>query len=159
MRAHGDPNQIDPTVGGDKTIELTLGNGEGLGGGPGHPCGSYMTAAQTALRGGQPPPAPDPGSALKFARCMRANGIADFPDPTNGQSAIRALPGSDLDPANPAFQSASARCAATTGGGQKFASGPPQPGDVEIVNPGGKGGEPGGNGGAAANPAGVSTGG
>jgi hypothetical protein len=27
-------------------------------------------------------------TALKFAQCMRANGVKDFPDPVNGQPLI-----------------------------------------------------------------------
>jgi hypothetical protein len=28
------------------------------------------------------------GAALKFARCIRANGVSDFPDPVNGQPLV-----------------------------------------------------------------------
>jgi hypothetical protein len=112
-----------------------------------------MTAAQTALRGGEPPPQPDDATALKFAQCMRANGIPDYPDPSgSGQSAVRATPGSDLDPDNPTFQAASALCGTKTGFA-KFAGGPPQPGTINLNMAGGFGGKPGGNGGPAANSA------
>jgi hypothetical protein len=76
---------------------------------------------------------------------MRANGIPDYPDPTGtGPSAIRATPGSDLDPANPKFQSAATLCANKTGF-EKFGSGTPQPGSVNLSRPGGFGGKPSGN--------------
>ncbi len=41
---------------------------------------------------------------LAFARCMRAHGVPDFPDPNgrNGQLG----PGSGIDPNSPAFQAA-----------------------------------------------------
>lgn len=41
---------------------------------------------------------------LAFARCMRANGVPNFPDP-NGQSG-QLGPASGIDPNSPAFQSA-----------------------------------------------------
>jgi hypothetical protein len=156
MRRHGDPNQVDPTVDTDKVIDVTLPEGytQGLHGATtGGACGAYMRAAQTALRGGEPPPPPDPATALKFAQCMRANGIPDYPDPSgSGQSAVHATAGSDLDPDNPTFQAASALCGTKTGF-EKFAGGPSQPGTINLNMAGGFGGKPGGNGGPAANTA------
>jgi hypothetical protein len=157
MRSHGDPNQADPTVDVNKVIQITLpvGYAHGVSGG-GPSCSAYLTAAETALRGGQPPEAPDQAVALKFAQCMRANGIPDYPDPSgnsNGQSSVvHVSAGSDLNPANPTFQAASTLCANKTGF-QKFSeSGTPQPGTINLNMAGGFGGKPGGNGGAAANP-------
>jgi hypothetical protein len=157
MRSHGDPNQADPTVDVNKVIQITLpvGYARGVSGG-GPSCSAYLTAAETALRGGEPPEAPDPAVALKFAQCMRANGIPDYPDPTgngNGQSSVvHVSAGSDLNPANATFQAASTLCANKTGF-QKFStSATPQPGTINLNMAGGFGGKPGGNGGAAANP-------
>lgn len=45
--------------------------------------------------------------ALKFAACMRANGMPNFPDP-NSQGVIQ---GSGIDPGSAAFQSAQQKCA------------------------------------------------
>jgi hypothetical protein len=42
--------------------------------------------------------------SLAFARCMRANGVPDFPDP-NGQGG-QLSPASGIDPNSPAFQAA-----------------------------------------------------
>jgi hypothetical protein len=42
--------------------------------------------------------------SLAFARCMRANGVPNFPDP-NGQSG-QLGPSSGIDPTSPAFQAA-----------------------------------------------------
>ena len=64
MRSHGDPNQADPTVDGHRVIHITLESrdprrlyGTNKGGqgnsGPGQYCRAYLTAAQTALQGGQ----------------------------------------------------------------------------------------------------------
>jgi hypothetical protein len=157
MRSHGDPNQIDPTVDANKVIQLMLpaGFADGVGAllnqGGGRTCAAYMTAAQTALRGGEPPQTPSLATAEKFAQCMRANGVPDYADPTGGQSVVHATAGSDLDPGNPIFQAASTLCANKTGF-QKFGSGTPSPGTINV-NPGpaGFGGKPGGNGGSAAN--------
>jgi len=157
MRSHGDPNQVDPTVDANKVIQLMLpagythGVGSLLHAGGGLACASYMTAAQTALRGGEPPQTPSLATAEKFAQCMRANGVPDYSDPTAGQSAVHATAGSDLDPANPTFQAASTLCANKTGF-QKFGDSTPSPGTINVnPGPGGFGGKPGGNGGPAAN--------
>ena len=110
-----------------------------------------MTAAQTALRGGEPPQTPSLATAEKFAQCMRANGVPDYSDPTAGQSVVHATAGSDLDPANPTFQAASTLCANKTGF-QKFGSSTPSAGTINVnPGPGGFGGKPGGNGGSTAN--------
>jgi hypothetical protein len=164
VRSHGDPRQVDPTIDATKVIQVTLPTGfvEGLGGllggQPGRSCSAYMRAAQTALRGGEPPQTPDLPTAAKFAQCMRVNGVPDYPDPTNGQSAVHAMPGSDLDPANPTFQAAAALCATRTGF-QKFASGALQPGTINVSLAGGLGGKPGGNAGPSANSANAGAGG
>jgi hypothetical protein len=152
MRSHGDPNQGTPTVDAEKVIQLTLPAGytQGLHGetSPGSPCGAYMTAAQTAVDNGVPPESVDPAAAEKFAQCMRADGIPDYPDPSgSGQSAVHATAGGDLNPANPAFQSASARCADKTGF-EKFSSGTPQPGSINLNMAGGFGGKADGSGGS-----------
>jgi hypothetical protein len=52
--------------------------------------------------------------ALANARCMRAHGITNFPDPTfdgNGGAQIRLGKGSGLDPNDPKFQAAQKACA------------------------------------------------
>ena len=156
MRSHGDPNQVDPTVDATKVIQLTLPTGytDGLGyllNHQGSSCTTYMTAAQTALRGGEPPQTPNQATAEKFAQCMRANGVPDYPDPTDSQSVVHAAAGSDLNPGNPTFQAASTLCANRTGF-QKFGTSTPPPGTINVnPGPGGFGGKSGGNGGSAAN--------
>ena len=55
----------------------------------------------------------NPQKALKLAECMRANGVANFPDP-NGQGLIQ---GSGIDPNSPQFQKAQQKCAKNLGGG------------------------------------------
>ena len=47
---------------------------------------------------------------LAFSACMRAHGLKDFPDPSNGGLQIQSSPGSDLNPSNPTFQKAQQAC-------------------------------------------------
>jgi hypothetical protein len=140
MRSHGDPGQADPTINASKVININISpsirggyygySGEYGSGGPGLYCRAYLNAAQTALRGGQSAPQPDPAELLKFSECMRAHGIADFPDPTANGIQISIQPGTDLDPNNPAFRDASKLCSKETG--LPGFSGSPQPGTIEI---------------------------
>lgn len=66
---------------------------------------------QYAPNGGTPPKA-DPAQAealLKFARCMRDNGVANFPDPDpNGGVKVNATMG--FDPNSDAFKAAQQKC-------------------------------------------------
>jgi hypothetical protein len=155
MRSHGDPDQVDPTIDSNKVIHITFpagANGNGpvrLGGGnkANDPCNIYLEAASTALRGGKPLEKPDPAKLEKFAQCMRAHGIADFPDPNGNGLSIQTHPGSDLNPNNPTFQNASKLCAKKAGV-PALGGGTPGPGSIESSGGGGPQGGPGGNGGA-----------
>jgi hypothetical protein len=159
MRANGTPGVADPTIDANGVIHITLpatgtdqgGSGKvSSGGGPGGgPCGAYLTAASTALRGGQPLQKPDPAKVLKYSECMRANGIPDFPDPSGHGLQIQIRPGSDLDPNNPTFKNASKLCAKKTGVPGLGGAGP-QRGGIEEQTGNGPAGGPGGNGGAGA---------
>jgi hypothetical protein len=46
---------------------------------------------------------------LGFSRCMRAHGVADFPDP-NGQGVAQFVPNSGIDPQSAIFRSAVQAC-------------------------------------------------
>jgi hypothetical protein len=141
MRSHGDPDQVDPTVDATKVIQITLAGNDGLGGENGV-CGSYLSAAETALGGGTSSASSSEATALKFAQCMRANGVPTYPDPTGTvNQAIHASSASDLNPANPTFQAASTLCTEKTGFVSKFSSGPPQPGSINLNMAGGFGGK------------------
>jgi hypothetical protein len=50
--------------------------------------------------------------AVKFAECMRSNGVSQFPDPgASGKLTIDAVAnGSSLDPSTPAFKQAISAC-------------------------------------------------
>ena len=102
MRSHGDPNQADPTITVNKLISIPWNgaaipggyNGTNQGGqgnlGPGQYCRAYLAAAQAALRGGRQVERPGLAAQVKFAECMRANGVPDYPDPgANGGLTLR----------------------------------------------------------------------
>ena len=153
MRTHGDPNQVDPTIDANKVIHITFPANANppdvLGKGSDGPCDNYLTAASTALRGGQPIPKPDPAKLERFSQCMRAQGIPDFPDPSAGGLSIHTHPGSDLSPGNPTFKNAAQLCDKKVGV-PLFGSSTPPAGAIEATSTGGPGGGPGGNGGAGA---------
>jgi hypothetical protein len=85
----------------------------GCGGGP----ASAPVASLGSTTTSSTPPAPAGGSGaaaeytngLRYARCMRANGEPDFPDPQNpGGFPTGAI--ESLDPASHQFATANARC-------------------------------------------------
>jgi hypothetical protein len=73
--------------------------------------GSAGTGDSTATSGGNST-ASIHEKAVKFAECMRANGVSAFPDP-NASSAFtidQAVNGSSLDPSTAAFKQAISAC-------------------------------------------------
>jgi hypothetical protein len=72
-------------------------------------CGSNSPGTQKAATA-------DSGQALQFARCMRAHGVPNFPDPTGGHLdlQVRQTPGSTnvngVEVNGPAFQAAMQTC-------------------------------------------------
>jgi hypothetical protein len=115
MQTHGVPNFPDPDSQGHITVQ----------GGPGSafdPNSPTFQNAEKACQSKQPKPtaaqqAQAYRNLLRISQCMRAHGIKDFPDPpnpaTNGGRVnlkISGSPGSDLNPNNPLFQRAQAKC-------------------------------------------------
>ena len=121
MRAHGVSNFPDPTGQG---IQIAPGSGI-------NPQSPAFQRAQNACKqylpnGGAPPvtSSQDTAAALAFAKCMRAHGVPDFPDPLTtapssppaGAVAIIDLRGmafelgSGINPRSPAFQQAATDC-------------------------------------------------
>ncbi|MEO3874998.1 hypothetical protein ABGB18_39945 [Nonomuraea sp. B12E4] len=47
---------------------------------------------------------------VKYAQCMRENGVSQFPDPVDGRLQLKAERGGALDPDSPAFQEAQKKC-------------------------------------------------
>jgi hypothetical protein len=48
-------------------------------------------------------------AGLAFAKCMRSNGVPNFPDPTAGGGFLFHT-GAGIDPSSPAFEAAQAKC-------------------------------------------------
>jgi hypothetical protein len=61
------------------------------------------TGSGSSPQAGGPPQA----GQLAFARCMRAHGVADFPD---SGGPTQPSPGSDLDPGSPTYRAARQAC-------------------------------------------------
>jgi hypothetical protein len=119
MRAHGITDFPDPNAQGG--IDLNGGPGSDL-----NPSSPQFKAANNACKSQLPPrramsaaqQAAARAQALKYARCMRAHGISDFPDPDNqGGIALKPSPGGDLDPNNPQYQAADKACKSLMPGG------------------------------------------
>jgi hypothetical protein len=112
MRDHGLADFPDPDSDGGLSIDA---NGPNSDLAPDNP--QFQAADQACKHllpnGGQPPPL-DPelrAKTLAYSKCMRAHGIADFPDPNaSGGLELKAGPGSDLAPDNPRFQAADKAC-------------------------------------------------
>jgi hypothetical protein len=71
-------------------------------------CGSTGAPSGTVTNGANPSPG-GTNPALQFARCMRAHGVSNFPDP-GGSGGIELAPGSGLNPQSPAFEAAQNAC-------------------------------------------------
>ena len=134
-RSHGDPGQTDPTIDASKVIHITMpvsirggiyGQNGQSGTGPGQVCATYLNEASNALNGGHPQAGPTLAEMLKYAKCMRAHGVPDYPDPKGG--AINVGP---LDPTSPTFMNADKLCARQTGVRGAPGDSAPQPGDVD----------------------------
>ena len=113
MRSHGVPSFPDPNAQGQILVQ----------GGPGsalNPSSPAFAAAQKACQSKMPAPTAGQQAqalegALKQSQCMRAHGIADFPDPTSSGGGrvtlhVQATPGSDLNPNDPLFRAAQKAC-------------------------------------------------
>ena len=82
------------------------------------PQSPQFQAAQKACRKYFPAPdlskaeiAQREAQALEFAKCMRANGVPDFPDPqfaANGAELVKPVAG--VDPNSPTYQAATNKC-------------------------------------------------
>jgi hypothetical protein len=116
MRSHGVPSFPDPTPGGGIELPTNL-----------DPQSPAFRSARRACKQFLPnrgtPPSTSAGertAALTLARCMRAHGVPQFPDPAfspvrNAQRVL-VMPGmafaipSSVDPKAPAFQRAARAC-------------------------------------------------
>ena len=89
MRSNGVPKFPDPSASGQFTIDA-IANGTSLDTNT-----PAFTQALTACRSlepagfeGTPRSTQQQSAALKFAQCIRANGVSDFPDPAAGQPLV-----------------------------------------------------------------------
>lgn len=109
MRAHGLPDFPDPRPG----VPLDVRQFD--------PRSTTFKAADHACLSTRPkqqggPPAKD--TLLAFARCMRAHGMPDFPDPqADGDLIISGKSGIDLDPDSPTLKAAQTACKKYAPGG------------------------------------------
>lgn len=122
MRANGVPSFPDPKegpngggVGWVGGLFVTAAGGmvvEGVSlGGPA--LKHALSVCREYMPSGSPPPQESEGQrvqAIADARCMRENGVPDFPDPTfSGGNESLNLP-SGVNSASPSFQAAARRC-------------------------------------------------
>ncbi len=157
MRKHGDPNQTDPTIDASKGIHIFMTDVSQALSSEVHsssgPCSNYELAAEKALQGGQSAPkGPNPAQLVKYAECMRANGVPSYPDPNGSQEQDIG----NVDPNSAIFKNANQVCAKKIGAPAWWANGTGVPGEVEVQSfngppgatppPGG----PGSNGGSGA---------
>ena len=75
-------------------------------------CGSSVPAGTGTGSSGGYNAAANAQKAVKFAECMRSNGVSEFPDPgASGKLTIDGIVnGSSLDPRTPAFKQAISAC-------------------------------------------------
>jgi hypothetical protein len=137
MRGHGDPQQTDPTIDAYKDIQITMPDNvsntlSNEAHGSSGPCGSYLTRAQDAL-GYRPPPQVSLATQLKYAECMRAHGVPQYPDP-NGSSEGPSFIALGINTTSPIFVNADNLCSREYG--MHPASAPPPPGIVEEQSAG-----------------------
>jgi hypothetical protein len=134
MRSHGDLGQADPAVDAHNDIYITIPTGpdeqavsERVHGGGG-PCSTYLSAASLALSGGQPLPTDNPAQDARFAQCMRANGVPDYPDPAGGETNFN---GTGVDPNGPIVRNSTKVCDDKIG--IPYNNGNPPPGDITVT--------------------------
>jgi hypothetical protein len=86
--------------------------------------GSSTATGASATNSGSSAPGAAGSGTLAFAKCMRSNGVPNFPDPGPGDGATFRVPvGSN--PAAPAFRTAQAKCQKLLPGGGLPGSGAP----------------------------------
>lgn len=136
MRSHGDPNQTDPTIDNHYGINITIpiGAPEALSNevhGGTAPCNQYLAAASNALKAEHPaPPAPSANSTgVKYASCMRASGVPNYPDPSGNRTNLRGI-----DMNSPFFIRANKLCGKQIGAPSWWINGWGPPGDISVSN-------------------------
>ncbi len=141
MRRNSDPDQADPTIDNHSGINITIPvsapetlSNEVHGGIA--PCNQFLAAASSALRAAHPAPPPpsDNATGVKYAACMRANGVPTYPDPTGSRTNLNGI-----DMNSPFFISANKLCGKQIGAPAWWINGWGPPGNISVTNipPGG----------------------
>jgi hypothetical protein len=111
VRAHGVPHFPDPDATGNFNFGVDV-------------SAATFTAAVNACKALQPPGTlsghrspRQQSAALKFAKCVRAHGVPDFPDPVNGQPLINTyrIPSSNSPNGMSILNAATANCGSVLG--------------------------------------------
>jgi hypothetical protein len=119
VRAHGVAHFPDPDATGDFNFGVDV-------------SAATFTAAVNACKSLQPPGtlsahrnASQQSAALRFAACVRANGVPDFPDPLNGQPLIDTdhIPSSNKPGGMTILNAATGKCGALLGAAAKPSGG------------------------------------
>jgi hypothetical protein len=114
MRAHGVPSFPDPDAQGHLYLKVTKGGALD----PSTPEFQAAAAACKSLAPVQNTSASNntlQSQGLKYAACMRAHGVPNFPDPQPGSNGGFLITG--VDPNSPQFQSAQQACQSLMPGG------------------------------------------
>ena len=121
MRSHGFPNFPDPNSQGQVNVSGVDPNSAPFKAASGRARNSSLERrASLPLRRSSKRCLP---TRSKFAQCMRAHGITDYPDPqvSGGgiSTSINGVKNSDLNPKNPRFRVAQKTCQSIRGVGSK----------------------------------------
>jgi hypothetical protein len=123
MREHG-VDVPDPTFDDDGNVQLEVREGGGELEQAGQIDANFRDAEKACrshlagVMGNGPDGKPDAemqDKALKFARCMRENGVANFPDPDFSEGGMVRIGGEGMDPRSPTFQQAHKACQSILG--------------------------------------------
>lgn len=140
MRAHGDPNQSDPTIDSHGVIYVTIPKGvsERLSGqvhSGNSPCNGYLAAAQNVLRAADPvAPPPTQAQLVQYVDCMRTHGVPNYPNSgSNGETNFRVA---GVNPSSPTFVKANKVCGRQIHAPAWWISGTGPPGDVVVSSAG-----------------------
>jgi hypothetical protein len=134
MRSNGDPDQPDPTIDAHGGIDIAIpGTTAGSLSNAVHngtaPCNEYLAAASAALRAGARDLAPPNQDALvRYAECMRANGVPKYPDPGTGRTSNL----SGIDTNSQFFVRANSLCGHRIHAPSWWTNGWGPPGDVSV---------------------------
>ena len=72
--------------------------------------GLTACSSDTKSQTGAPQASATVDAAMKYAQCMRSNGIASFPDPVDGTFKLKVEKGGELDPDTTAYKTAADAC-------------------------------------------------